>query len=71
MFAVITPANEMIMANTLAEAITIKGREYNLYLCGMFERDSSINPVRENTDMYSSVIDDGEKLEWKVKEEIM
>ena len=60
--------NQHLCADTLFEAQTIKGREYNLYLAKMLERDLLVNPIRENTEFSAYIIDNGKRIEWRIRE---
>lgn len=68
MYEVISTLNQKFLADSLPEAQAIKGREYNLYLAGMLEKDFSVNPIRENAELSAFIIDNGKRIEWKIKE---
>lgn len=68
MYEVYCTLNQKFFADSLPEAQAIKGREYNLYLAKMLEKDFSANPIRENAEFSAFIIDNGKRIEWKIRE---
>lgn len=68
MYTLLSTQSRPRIYNTLCEAKVVKGKEYNLYLASMLEKNISANPVRENTDCLAYIVDGGNLIEWKIIE---
>lgn len=66
MYEIKAADNQIFYAETLDEAQAIKGREYNLYLADMLEKNNRINPKRGNYPMYAFIIEGDKIIEWKI-----